>query len=182
MSQTVAMLGLVSAFCIPMFAPWVSALLWRPRHKWRAVVLCSVLTGASYAVIKIAFFSLALGKLPPNLSIMGIAFFVVGLGCASLQHAAFDQPQFRRSYSEDAGDIGDASAVDGLAFDLALDDVVEAAAALGLNNQLATMTPRVVHQAWAKRAADCHPDCGGDSAEFRRITEARDLLLKMAAC
>jgi hypothetical protein len=37
-----------------------------------------------------------------------------------------------------------------------------------------------VHQAWRIAAKAAHPDAGGDPATFRRLTEARDLLLKHA--
>lgn len=183
-------LGYTSAFFIPLLAPWVAAFFWKPRLKWRAVARCSVLAAACYAAVKLAFLSLAFGRpLPPNQQLLvALMCFVVGLLAAASQHAAFNQPRkpFKSAYTTedlDLGneDAGDRDSPDDLALDQAIHEMLTALDELCLRDQAYSLTPRDIHRAWRRKAAKCHPDSGGDAAEFRRITEARDFLLGVVA-
>jgi hypothetical protein len=51
----------------------------------------------------------------------------------------------------------------------------------GQDGLLGVNDPDVINAAWRRAARDHHPDHGGDPEQFRRITEARDLLLGRAS-
>lgn len=59
--------------------------------------------------------------------------------------------------------------------------VQEAANILGLGSKLnrldTSLTEELINKAFRKKARVCHPDTGGDDASFRRLTEARQVML-----
>lgn len=59
--------------------------------------------------------------------------------------------------------------------------VAEAACDLDAYDLLLAGEPEVIRGCYRRAAAVLHPDTGGDADEFRRLIEARDLLLSMGS-